>query len=485
MDRFRRNHGLILTLIIVLMAAAPLLYFYDTNQGYWWDEAVYLGLARNVFEGNGYWINKPWQESFRPPLFAYMTATLWMVFGFSESTVKFFPPLFGILSVIVVYFFVRRLYGDKEIVLWSMALLATSHMFLFYSEKYLTESLFILLTTLALYTFYLGFEKSKWFFPLAGALAALSFLTRYAAVIIMAVYVLYPIYYQLTLKKKNKGLAKKIRNSFWIRSWPYWLGFVAFFLILIPWFQFNTVVFDSPIGAVFTGLGTVTGGWYVAEWYFYFTHWAEIFGLVGIFAIPGIVSLIVKRNRPNTLILLMVMLSFAFFIMLPRKEVRYLLHFFPVYLIVIGIGIKDLRIWLRSNKTIPIVAVIFILINFTAGIQSIAQDIPAGSSLKNAGWWIGERIPDGTTVMSQNIPQLFYASGERIVYFPEKAEDLQKTIQNWTVSYIAIESREPTYPDWVWRWEGYEKYPSDVFDQFGAPQEFQEYGKTVVWVYEV
>jgi 4-amino-4-deoxy-L-arabinose transferase-like glycosyltransferase len=484
MKRVKRGHWFLVTIAIILMAAVPLLYFYNANQGYWWDEAVYLGLARNVYEGEGYWINRPYQESFRPPLFAHLTAYLWQTFGFSEPLVKFIPPLFGILSVVVLYFFARRLYGDREIVFWACLLLATSHMFLFYSEKFLTESIFVFLTTLSLYTFYLGFEKSSWFFPMSAAITAIAFLTRYPALIIMGVYVLYPIYYQLTRKKRNRGFARKVKNSFWVKSWPYWLGFVVFLLILVPWFQFNVMVFESPVGAMSTGMGTVTEGWYVADWYYYFTHWTEIFGLVGVFAIPGIVALFVKRNHPNTLILMMFLLSLLFFMAIPRKEARYLLHFFPVYLTMIAVGIREFRIWIRSNKTIPAVAIVFILINFAAGIQMIAQDIPAGSSLKEAGWWIGERIPEGTTVMSQNVPQLFYASGERIIYFPEKAEDLQKAILNWSVSYIVIESREPTYPEWVWKWEGYEKFPSDVFDQFGEAKEFQEYDKTYVWVYE-
>ncbi len=259
---------------------------------------------------------------------------------------------------------------------------------------------------------------------------------------------------------------------------------MVFLLILIPWFQFNMIVFGSPIGAMFTGLGTVTEGWYVADWYFYFTHWTEIFGLVGMFAIPGIISLLVKRNKPNTLIFLMILLSLIFFMIIPRKESRYLLNFFSIYMIMIAVGIKDVRIWVRSNKTIPVIAIIFIFINFAAGIQMIAQDIPAGSSLKEAGWWISEKIPEGT-IMSQNVPQLFYTSGKRIVYFPDKAEDLQKAIHNWSVSYIVIEAREPTYPEWVWSWEDYEKFPSPIFDQFRSVKEFHEYNKTFVWVYEV
>ena len=146
-------------IILAVATVIPGLYFYNVNQGYWWDEAVYLGLARNLYEGNGYFVNMN-QDSFRPPFFPALTAGMWWAFGFSEPLVKALPPLFLMLSGIVMYFFGKKLYG-MEAGIWASLMLVTSHMFLFYGQKFLTETLFVFLSLMMLYTLYTGMEEKK------------------------------------------------------------------------------------------------------------------------------------------------------------------------------------------------------------------------------------------------------------------------------------------------------------------------------------
>jgi len=468
-------------LIILLISSGIFIYFYNVNQGYWWDEAVYLGLAKNLYEGEGYWVNTIGQETFRPPLFPLLIASVWTVFGFSESLVKMLPPIFGILSIIVLYFFVKRLY-DKETAVWASLILATLHFFLFYGEKLLTETIFIFLGLSALYLYYKGIEDDKkWLLPLAGILIALTFLTRYAGSLLMIVYVLYPF-----LRIKTKKRTFKLFPRGLLKNWGFWLGIILFFAVLIPWFQLNQATFGSPVGAMFTGLGTVTEGYYIGEWYFYFVHWFEIFGLIGIFAIPGIVSLLLKRKNSNMLILLIIILSTIFFMLLPRKETRYLIHFFQIYSIMIAVGLIEFRKWVKSSWFFPLIGVIFVSINLLAGIQMIQNDIPAGKSLKEAGLWLSDRIPEGSTIMSQNVPVLYYTAGRQIIYFPASETELREKVIEDNISFIVIESREPTYPDYIWVIQGDEKYPSSVFDEgFELEKTFEEYNKIYVWVYRV
>jgi len=51
------NRSAAMLIAIVLLAIVPRLLTAGAFQGLWWDEGVYLGLAKNVFEGNGYFIN--------------------------------------------------------------------------------------------------------------------------------------------------------------------------------------------------------------------------------------------------------------------------------------------------------------------------------------------------------------------------------------------------------------------------------------------
>jgi len=465
-------------IVIFLISIVILAFYFNTNQGYWWDEAVYLGLSKNVYDGNGYWINVPDQEAFRPPVFTYLTVSVWSIFGVSETIVKLLPPIFAILSVILIYFFVRRVW-NREIGLWSALILGTSHLFLFYSEKFLTESLFIFLGIAFLYVFYLGMEtKKKYLLIFSGIIMAVAFLTRYLGWFFVLIYILYPIF---TRKPKRKTFFKDM----FIKNKSYWIGLILFFIILIPWFQHNLSVFGSLTGGLTTGLGTVTEGFYIDVWYFYFINWFTIFGFIGIFAVPGIAALLVKLSKPNRLLLMFVILSVVFFALLPRKELRYLLHFFEIYIIMFGIGVYEFRKWIGSKNIIPIIAVLFCIMNVSLAVYSISDDVYAGASLKDAGLFLSERVPSGKVIMSNNIPVMFYLTGNEIVYFPANESMLNDYIREKNVSYMVIESREPSYPDYVWNTYNWQKSPSDLMNKFSLEKTFDELNKTYVWVYRV
>ncbi len=473
-------------IIIFLFSAAVFIWYYNINQGYWWDEAVYLGLSKNLYDGRGYWINVPGQETFRPPLFPALVFLIWSIFGVSESLVKILPPLFGIGSVVLVYFFAKKLY-DRMIAALSALALATSHMFLFYGEKFLTETMFVFLSLAMLYLLYTGIEENKKHLLLvSGAFMALAFLTRYAGAILVLAYIIYPI---MRSNKKGIAFAENFKRNVLslLKNWGFWSGLAAALLIIVPWIMQNMAVYGTPLGAMSTGLGTVTSGFYLADWYFYFSHWFEIFGLIGIFMLFGFVYLFTERSNSNNLILLVFLLSFIFFMSIPRKEARYLIHFFEVYFIMISLGILELKRWLRSRTVIPLIATVFIAMNFLAGIQMIENDAMTGVSLRDAGLWLGVHAPEGSRIMTNNMPPIYYTSGREIVNFPGELENLKSEIERENVSYLLIESREPTYPEWLWVIDksGSEwiKRPSGALDMFELEKTFDEYNKTYVWVY--
>jgi len=473
-----------LVIFLILAGAGTMITFYGNNQGYWWDEAVYLGLATSLYEGQGYYINFE-QESFRPPLFAAMISSVWNITGVSEAAVYTMPIIFAIASIILLYYFIRKLYS-KEIAIWSSVLLATSHFFIFYSEKLLTETLFIFFVISGLYMYYLGMEtRRKWLLPVAGAIMALSFLTRYLGFLLMVVYVIYPLIRQRFWKTGRNP--KKILKTVFLKGAWFWIGILAFLLILMPWFAFNQSVFGSPVGGMFVGMGTVTSNWFLGEWYFYFAHWFEMFGLVGIFLFPGLASMFTRLKKEDRMLLLLFFVSILFFMFLPRKELRYLMHYLPIYLTVFAVGIVRFRYWMGTRRLVYGAAVLMCFINLFAGIQMIQLDTYAGSSLKQAGLYLSDKVPEDATVMSNNIPQLYYTVGRDIAYFPGLEEDLLPFIQEYNSAYVVIEAGEPSYPEWVWTTADWVKSPSAVFDQpaFTLERTFEERNQTYVWVYKV
>lgn len=456
-------------LIVLLFFSCVVFYFIDVNQGFWWDEGVYLGLAKNLYSGKGYFINLG-QESFRPPFFPFLISVLWRLVGISEFSVRVLIGFFAIFSVVLIYFFSKKLYGE-EVAFWSALILSTSHMFLFYTFKILTETVFIFFSILSAFFYYLAFEKDKRYFLMAGILMALSFLTRYPGMVLFAFYLVYP----LALPKGASIFKERL----------YWLGIVLFFVCLIPWFWLNQVNYGSPIKALFVETQTVTGEWYVGEWYYYFTHWFEMFGLIGLFVVPGlIISLFKIKNKKHSFILVLTLISLLFFMLIPRKELRYLMHYLSFYVILFSIGLTELRKWFNSKRIIPIVAVFLCFLNFLAGVQMIFYDEEGGKALKEAGIYLSKIAPESTTIMTQNMPVIHYTSGRNVVYFPENESKLFDLIKEKNVSFIVLESREPTYPSYVWSYNYSVKVPSEIFKNFTFVKSFQEHNETFVWVYD-
>ena len=69
----------------------------------------------------------------------------------------------------------------------------------------------------------------------------------------------------------------------------------------------------------------------------------------------------------------------------------------PVYLTVFAVGIARLRYWIDSRRMVYGVAAAFCFINLFAGIQMIQLDTYSGSSLKQAGLYLSDKVPQNTT----------------------------------------------------------------------------------------
>ena len=472
---FFEKYSVIILFLSIAATASVSAYFFFSNQGYWWDEAVYLGLAKNLYDDKGYCINAK-QESFRPQLFPYMIFFLWKIFGQFEIVVKIIPPIFSIFSIIATYILARKMHG-KQVAAWSSLIIATNHQFLFYTLKLLSETIFMTLFALSLYLLYLGFEKNKKMLLFAGVSMGLTFLTRYMGYVLPVLYAIYPAVF---LPKDRKHFSKIFFDKF------YWLGALLFVIVLLPWLWMSYINFGSPLGALLAESGTVTTGWYIEGWNYYFAHWIEIFGLVGLFTVPAAVYSVFKIKDPrNVFIVLAIAAIVLFFTILPRKEMRYMVSFLPVFAVFFALGAAEIGKWFRKNTLVAFFVLTFCAFNFIAGIQMIQYDMQGGYALKEAGLYLSGMMTKSETIMSQNMPVLFYTAGRDIIYFPEKESDLTKTIADNNVKFIVIEKREPTYPSYVWNEKDSGKIPSSAFSKFKLEKTFQENNITFVWVYRV
>jgi 4-amino-4-deoxy-L-arabinose transferase-like glycosyltransferase len=172
-------------LILVLVALGGILCFY--NLGGWdlWnaDEPRHAQIAKEMLQGEGWIIPHLNGEVYpnKPPLFFWFIAvTAQAVGGMSEFAARFPSALCGVLTLLLLFFLGKRLFGEKTAFLAAL-ILATNVAFLWLARKANTDATLTLFTTAAITFFYVGFyqQRGRWlFYLLAYCAMALGVLTK-------------------------------------------------------------------------------------------------------------------------------------------------------------------------------------------------------------------------------------------------------------------------------------------------------------------
>ena len=123
-----------------------------------WDEAIYAQIAKEIVEGGDWitlhWSYEPWFH--KPPLFMWMTAVGFKLFGVSEFWARVPSALAGFGLVGCTYLIARRLYkgtGSHAIGLLSATVLLTNYTFIHFSRFGTTDITLTLFSYLAIYAY--------------------------------------------------------------------------------------------------------------------------------------------------------------------------------------------------------------------------------------------------------------------------------------------------------------------------------------------
>lgn len=116
------------------------------------DEVLYAAVAKGIVTG-GNWLDlyigdDPYWR--KPPLMFWLAAGMYKFIGISVFSAKFFPALFGVLSCLVLYLLVRRLWGDG-IALVAAIVLATTPRFVRTAATFRLDSAVTLFTLLSVF----------------------------------------------------------------------------------------------------------------------------------------------------------------------------------------------------------------------------------------------------------------------------------------------------------------------------------------------
>jgi uncharacterized membrane protein len=185
----------ILTLIIF---AAFLIRLVSINQSFWLDETTSGYVARDLSFGEIIFQFSP--ADFHPPLY-YLILKVWgQLFGYGEIALRMFSVILSIATIYVVYLIGKILNKKSGLGTLSAALIATSGLFIYYSQEarmYIMETFFVSLSVLL---FLLILKKDSFLYWLAFSLC----LVLIGATDYLPLFIL-PVFWIIAWRRKKKG----------------------------------------------------------------------------------------------------------------------------------------------------------------------------------------------------------------------------------------------------------------------------------------
>lgn len=117
-----------------------------------------------------YWFDKP-------IFFYWLTALAYKLFGFTDFASRFFPAIFGLLSIGFTAWFAHKIYDEKTAVYSATIITSCVSLFLI-SKAIVTDAALFFFFNACIACFYLGYTKNKNYYYGTYAFAALSTLTK-------------------------------------------------------------------------------------------------------------------------------------------------------------------------------------------------------------------------------------------------------------------------------------------------------------------
>lgn len=304
------------------------------------DEVFYSMTAKEMLEQNNFAtpliFGHPQFE--KPPLVYWLLAGSFKLFGVNPWAARLIPAAFGLLGIVMTFYFCRRVFNE-EIAYLAAIILGTSALYLAMSKAVLTDVVLSVLMTAAFYAFYLWFLERKGSYLYAFALAAaLAVLTKgpVALIILMVACIMF-----LAVEKEFKLLKSFV--------WHPWV--LVFALVALPWYAFVVIKY----GRVFIDEFIIRDNWdriLYAEhknfdrWYFY-----PMIVAAGLFPWTFYLAMMGRwwkeYKKECVFFLVWFAVTFVLFQNAHSKLASYILPLMPAVIIPLSISLSS---WTRRSK---------------------------------------------------------------------------------------------------------------------------------------
>ncbi|HET9745682.1 MAG TPA: glycosyltransferase family 39 protein [Chitinophagaceae bacterium] len=190
-----------------------------------YDEVRNAECAREMYE-RGDWIVPTFNGGLRtlkPPLHYYFMFGGFKIFGVTEWGARFFSAVFGVLTILITYFFVERYSSQRQAFITSLVLLGSTH-FLFEFRMSVPDPYLILLNVASILTAYSFFvEKKNYWLWLCAITMGLGTLAKGpVAIALPGAAILIWLLWEKRLKE--------------VLSWQILIAGIIMFAVALPWY---------------------------------------------------------------------------------------------------------------------------------------------------------------------------------------------------------------------------------------------------------
>jgi len=196
-----------------------------------WDEAIYADISRNVLHGNFLtlkWGSWDWFQ--KPPLYMWIEASFFKLFGVSEFSARLTSALSGLGLSYLIYLIAKEFF-NKKVAIFALATVLLNTFLLAWFRFATIDIIALFLNTLAIYFFWLSQNNKKyliWCFIVLG-LAGMA-----KGPVVIAIGLTFLIYLLLT-----RQTLTYLKNKY------FYIGLAIFLLILLPWHLYMINKFGS------------------------------------------------------------------------------------------------------------------------------------------------------------------------------------------------------------------------------------------------
>ncbi|MBE2199768.1 MAG: glycosyltransferase family 39 protein [Anaerolinea sp.] len=353
---------------ITLLAFA--LRFYKLGEwSFWIDEIYTINRAQAHYSSLALTLRNIPPHTNWVPVSLLLISGVTNVLGISEWSVRLVPAIIGVLSIPILYFPIRSVFGSRE-ALVAVLLLAVSPWHLTWSQNGRFYTALLLFYTLALLAFHIGLERDRSRYLLLGWLFFyLAMSERIFALFLAPVLAVYLMLLWLLPFAKPPGIHR--RNLF-ILVLPVVVG------LLIEAYSFIT-----------TGNSRFFGDF---GWFFLYRNYTliRLLGVIGFdigfaficLAVFGGFFLLIQKSRIGLLLFIGALLPLGILLLLSFfmfTQDRYLFVTLPSWIILAAMAIKAIEDNLRHNRTWLALAVLAMLVAEAAGAHLLYYRVNEGN----------------------------------------------------------------------------------------------------------